>query len=417
MKKKIMSIMISAILVISILAGCGSSEEKEEVDPNKPVENVSKKELEDGKYYIKHRDGTYSALYFGQGTFKQGKTSGHSESRILWYKKDFSYIPTLYLGRGDSLIFYSKETFKEQFQFERFFDLGYSVGICKMKTTKTGRYTISTKTDDNNTFPGGDTDKILEMGEGKAGTVFLDSISGIKIRAIQQENSSQFRDSDYVTQWKTIKGLNKDNYYQMFVYKGTVRKVFKFKADVRILGSAEDYKSMDYANDTDNTSIINIGIPRCFNSGYYLINGEGLFRFVVGNSYDDSTNFNVPNNYPDNNTGATTTTGQDTDGGQYNVNGVGNSFDKVASFTPQQSGETTFILSIPGLSDESLLSGVKAAILCSDGTTYNFSYTGMDENGAYYQCKVKVTAGSLIQIGYSGIPSGYAESLTYESDQ
>ena len=53
------------------------------------------------------------------------------------------------------------------------------------------------------------------------------------------------------------------------------------------------YESNDYEFLSSN--IVKVNIPEWFNSGYYMINGLGLFRYVVGSSYDESTNFNVPN--------------------------------------------------------------------------------------------------------------------------
>ena len=43
--------------------------------------------------------------------------------------------------------------------------------------------------------------------------------------------------------------------------------------------------------------IIRINIPDTFNSGYYCVNGTGLFRYVRGRRYDEFTDFSEPNDY------------------------------------------------------------------------------------------------------------------------
>ena len=36
-----------------------------------------------------------------------------------------------------------------------------------------------------------------------------------------------------------------------------------------------------------------------FNNGYYMINGQGVFRYVKGTSYTERTDFNIPNDIPE----------------------------------------------------------------------------------------------------------------------
>ena len=47
--------------------------------------------------------------------------------------------------------------------------------------------------------------------------------------------------------------------------------------------------------------IITINLPENLKTGYYYINGAGLFRYIDGNSYNDSTNFNDPGVIKDDN--------------------------------------------------------------------------------------------------------------------
>ena len=60
------------------------------------------------------------------------------------------------------------------------------------------------------------------------------------------------------------------------------------------MGSMEGQVTADYSFVGDNT--ISLILPDTFNSGFYLINGVGLFRYIDGTTYDEaSTDMNVPN--------------------------------------------------------------------------------------------------------------------------
>jgi len=277
--KKILKLTI-LISTIIFLCSCGAaSEEGTEVNENY-LEN-----LEDDCYYVRDKNNNCKEVYFGTGTFDWGDISTYpSDDRVLWFKEDFEEIPTLY--RGDSLIYYTQEELIEEFTFERFEDYGYSIGICGLTETTSGRYSISTDPSDCNTYPYSDTDEILQLTNDIA---IIDTLGGVALRS-RGDNQVE---NDYLTRSGSIKGLKKDNSYKAEIYEGTIRNEYTFKADVRILGSMEVTESTDYVFESEK--IINIRIPGEFKSGYYMINGVGLFRYVAGDSYDDKTDFNVPN--------------------------------------------------------------------------------------------------------------------------
>lgn len=435
MKKNIISFVLAAILGIGLLTGCSDDEEAKTEETRKPDTELTTKELSDGNYYIRHKDGKFTELYTGKASFDtSGGASEASDDRVFWYKKDFKYIPTLYTGKGDTLVYYSKNNFDENFKFERFYDLGYSVGICKMTIKDSGRYSISTDKEENTTYPGGDTDKLLSMGDDENGSVVIDAVAGQLLRATKaSDESDSFEDSKYVTQWKTIKGLKEGAYYNFSIYKGTVRKNFKFRANVRILGSAEYMESADYVYDKNNQKIINIGIPNNFHSGYYYVNSGGVFRYVVGSQYNESTSFNEPNEYPEDSDKQvdTSVTGYDEDDDDesdlddddevdmendspYSMqDGSGANYDKVVDFTPNSSGVATFTITLSGVYDESAAENFTAAVILNDGDRQAFSYNGLDDDTATYTTTLSVTQGSALQIGYSRVPSGATESITY----
>ncbi len=246
--------------------------------------------LESGTYYIRHNDNTCEPVYLGDASFDQGKVvTQPNDNRTVWFREDANKVPTLY--KGESLILYSTEEFDETFTFERFEDFGYTFGVRNLKSTDSGRYKISTDPDDKCTYPKSDTDAILEL---KNKNVILDSISGVPFREPEKQSNGQEVTSSLVTRSCTVKNLTKDKVYEVEIYDGTKGYKYNWTADVWVLGSMEAEKSHKFSFETD--SVIRIDIPSSYHSGYYMINGQGIFRYVAdGEYFDDNTQFNTPN--------------------------------------------------------------------------------------------------------------------------
>jgi hypothetical protein len=102
------------------------------------VKNVD--DLEDRSFYIQKENGTYERPYVGDTTFTGDSTSG--KIRVAWFGKDYDRIPTMH--RGEKVVYRSKYEFNPSFSVERFQDIGYTIGICGMSPTSTGRYAFST---------------------------------------------------------------------------------------------------------------------------------------------------------------------------------------------------------------------------------------------------------------------------------
>lgn len=288
----VLSILVTSLLTLS---GCAQEEDEWDFDVNNEDKVIyelegEKKEVsttvyEDGMFYVRHSNGKDEPVYFGYATFEEGRTASSPDNdRVMWFKDDFEKIPTLYAG--DSLIFYTKEILDEKFIYERFFDYGYSLGICGLEPSTSGRYKISTDINDNNTYPGGDTDVLLTLDNDE---LLLDTIGGERIR----EDKNNPNDS-FLTQIGSLAKLKQGGKYTVEIYEGTIKHEYTFTADVRLLGSVEIVETNDYMFQSDN--VICLTIPETFNNGYYLINGVGLFRYVSDDViYDENTNFNIPN--------------------------------------------------------------------------------------------------------------------------
>ncbi len=324
---------ISAILITFVLTGTITACGGETVTTAGDVVGDKKSyisALENGVYYVRDQENNCTPVYFGNGTFSSGsRNETPDDKRVLWYKKDFEEIPTLY--KGDSLIMFTTDEINEKMNFERFEIYGYTIGLCGMEELPSGRYKISTETDSNCTYPNGDTDEIIKLTND---SVILESIGGEKVRNTDDDEGTS---NTFLTRSGTIKGLEQDKSYAVEIYEGTVYHNYTFKADVMALGSMETCYHYNYTFETEN--LINIHIPEFFNSGYYLINGAGLFRYVNGSSYDASTQFNTPNVDPGDE-GTTTVTQAD----------MHDSNDVASTYAEELASErtTTFNVTSPG---------------------------------------------------------------------
>lgn len=312
MKKKFLknatALILAAMAGLS-LAGCGDSEEKEYATQGEIESGFEKYDeiLEDGKFYIRHQDGKYESLFLGETTFSKGTVSMDIQNtKLAWFKEDFENIPTLF--KDDSLIMYTHDVFEETFRFERFYDYGYSIGLRNMEVTPSGRFRVITTTKEGGnaivSYPNGDTTKIEDF---ENETVIIDKLGGIPLRDYKvinnnnKENDEDNKDNDennnentsFLTNAGTIGGLQKDARYKAEIYEGTVKHEFTFTANVRILGQFEYFSHHNY--EFESKTIINIEIPDDWESGYYMIEGIGMFRYVNGDSYDENTDFNIPN--------------------------------------------------------------------------------------------------------------------------
>lgn len=399
LKKKLLILMLTAAMTVSVFAGCGETTEQQPVEK---TTGLSTNELQDGAIYVRHSDETFDKLY----TPDDNQTT----ENLYWFKNDkgFNKIPTVFLGKGDELIYYSTANFQSSFKFTRYYDLGYSVGIRALSLTNNGRYTLSTNVDDKTTYPGSDCDDILDLG-GDDKQVVVDSISGQLLRG--KESGSGYVNSDFVTQWQTVKGLQKDAYYDFYIYRGTVRKVVKLKANVHILGMAEESNSEDYLYDKQNTKIIELGIPTYLNDGYYNINDQGLVRLINGDKYDETMSINTPNEVPENK--RTSVTGEDSDYGD-GVNSDDAAGEKTTDFAPESSGKATLKITF-STDDFDQLDNFLAYILMPDDSEVTFANDPDAENNTIaYKAEIDVEKGQTYRIFYSGISGDAVPNISYD---
>ena len=280
MQKRAAAIAAAACLSVTVLTGCTVFNRTHGYNDREYAVTIETKSsrLEDGCFYVMKSDGTFHRLYLGETSFG-GRPVAPSASvkRVAWFGKDADRIPTMY--RGESIAYRSSAEFSETFHIERFEDLGYTIGICGMKESGTGRYKFSTNPENMQIDMNASTGILYRLGDH---IVTLDRIGDIELR------------KGNISKAGTVVGLERGKTYVTEVYIGTEVTKYSFVADVRAFVSSDVCALNDYSYTQGDT--VSITFPDWFHSGYYLVGGYGIVRYVASDrEFTEDMDMNIPN--------------------------------------------------------------------------------------------------------------------------
>lgn len=302
--KKVIALALVSAMIFS-LTGCGLFETMLGLSDSKPTSFKSPDELESGKAYVWHHEGTkieddlkngadknvFFTCISGDYNFKGEEVSDVSMyPRSIWIDSSTDdKIPTV--TSKDRLIYVSKTEVPESIIFERFADYGYTIGISNMIEDAGGHYYFEYAISDEEDYKYYiDTESdAVQLTELEVVTkVYLDKVGKTKVN------------EDSVSDGGTVLGLTKDKQYVCEFYTGTYFQDFLLTANIHSFGSMERFVSYNY--EFMHSTFIVIEIPEYFKSGYYFVNGVGLFRYVAdsdvetynGKAYDEAIDWNDP---------------------------------------------------------------------------------------------------------------------------
>lgn len=262
-------------------------------------------ELSSGKAYVWHHEGgnikddlskkADSNIFFtcikGDYNFKnQEMEMAVEHPRSIWISSDIDdSIPTV--RKDDLLIYVSSTAVPDGIVFERFADYGYSIGVSNMIKDGGGHYCIEYAAVDEDDYKysidmNSDASQLSDLAAIER--LYLDKVGDTKVR------------EDNVSDGGTVLGLKKDKSYVCEFYTGTYYQDFKLTANIHMFSSLERFTSYEY--EFMHSNFIVISIPDYFKSGYYFVNGVGLFRYVAeedegiynGEAYDEAIDWNDP---------------------------------------------------------------------------------------------------------------------------
>ena len=348
------------LLASTLLSGCGKNEnitDNSGAMTEKDYQKLSE-QMEEGKYYILH-NGEVSMITTAEET-------SPSNGTIAWFDHTaYDNIVTMY--KGDKLIYYTTNDIDESFSYTRFLDMGYTIPIAGLEAGASGKFHISTSSDAGTVYPDSSATSLYEFQNDQ---VIVDKIGGVSLTA------------DNVSDYGTVTGLEQDEEYNIDLYSGSVLTKTSMYANIRAMGLDDDQSFTTNKFDFLSGEVIQIGLPNWFNSGYYEINGLGIFRYVNGTSYDETTNFNIANTVPE------ADAGEDVDLDVTNLSDT---------FTIEEEGTYRVTVTMSYPSDmEKAAASTEAVITAPDGEHYTMYNNG---SGQLVFQKNDMVAGTYT-IGY-----------------
>lgn len=253
-----------------------------------PATFTSEEELPEDNFYVVHTKNEkdkkgkshevtyYYQIYASDHSFDGSNTqaAGADPTRITWlnYNVDEGMVPTLY--PGDKLIYKSSTSIPTLYYWEKFFDDGYSVGVAGLKQDISGNYKYSTS--DNSTTRTMPTSDATGFDALDADSIYLVSVGDERI------TPKNVSDAGFV------KGLKLMHAYTCDIRTGTEKISATLTANIHCFSSAENYITSKFDFITDH--IAEIDIPDYLTTGYYYMNGLGMFRYLkTEESVDDLT--------------------------------------------------------------------------------------------------------------------------------
>jgi hypothetical protein len=304
MKMKIVSVLMISLMAAS-LGGCGFFDTLGGLNSGKATSYSDVSDLESGKAYVWHHEGAdikddlssdvgkdvFFTCITGDYNFKNKELEEVTEyPRSIWIDSNTdSDIPTV--TSSDCLIYVSSTEVPSSIVFERFADYGYTIGVSNMEADQGGHYYLI--------YSDVYEDEYKYYIDTKSDAAQLTDIEIITKLYLDKVGSTKV-DEKNVSDGGTVLGLKKDKTYTCEFYTGTYYQDYNLTANIHSFGSLERFVSYDY--EFMHSNFIVIQIPEYFRSGYYFVNGVGLFRYVSdadagkydGEAYDAAINWNDP---------------------------------------------------------------------------------------------------------------------------
>ena len=297
MKLKKIGLLFSIAIVFSaMLTGCGQREkEKQSIEDltedgeisyqtsSFGVDSRSKnfeKKLISGSYYVVQDGIYYPLVYYVDNHGMSSPTNVVQPSRQIYFTtQDEVEIPVLF--DDCELIYYSKEGILDYMTWERYYDLGYTIGLLDLKTMTSGRVYLDLSDEkEMHIIPDSE---LFEINELKAEKLLVDKIGGIQVT------------EDLISDG-LILSTQKSKQYDLEIYTGTQYVHYLATANTHAFKAYELFASIEY--ETIKEGFFKIEIPEYLVTGYYSLNDSGVFKLVRGSSYSPDTDFNEQLLYP-----------------------------------------------------------------------------------------------------------------------
>lgn len=285
MKSRFIAVCLGAAVCLTACNPLNGLQKEKIEESSYEITSVKAENLQENMFYVKSGDDFYP-IHMGETNVTEENLIAKESNpeRIVSFTKDDSLIPTMY--KDDTMIYYTKQSVPG-FTWERLKDNGYTIGLYNLKVAESGKIQFvigESKTDHGSASYAGLSQ--LELGDS---VIIIDKIAGQSVTA------------DMLTECGCVSGLKPDEMANIDLYIGTQHHVIESTVDTHVLSSMELYQTNEYNLLPEGYA--SVKIPDYFLSGYYLVNGIGVVRYVANNRSEGIANidFSVPYFYEDEN--------------------------------------------------------------------------------------------------------------------
>lgn len=250
-------LLLGVLIVSTVITGCeGQKIFREKVDKY-ALPEVTKENLEEDIYYVKN--GTrFSPVYAAENTKAFGNPNTIEESRICYFLKEESMVPEYF--SNEYLAVSGSSLQLRNVSLERYKDLGYSFGLYGCTVDEDGYLCFDLK---QNIVINSDIDQILATA--KSNEIRITTING---EPVSDKN---------INSAGVITGLEKEKEYTLSFYSGTYYGTVSVVADTHMIQSFEWYELTEI--ETTKNGYLKITLPDDLKSGWYCIEGQGIFKY------------------------------------------------------------------------------------------------------------------------------------------
>ena len=255
-------------------------------------EDITASGIPDNCLLIEHNDSYYQGIWqtLNYDAYEDEVGDTVNKNRQMYFTTDgYSKIPTLYLGNEDKLLFYSKNNLLDYIYWERFEDLGYTIGLYNIEKMESGRVYITLPKEKDDPSP------IIDGG----------GLEGIETDATNLNiYLSKIGHADFtgdLIEDGLVANVESGVTYDLETYDGTYYHHYNAQANIRAFQDMEQFCSIEY--EPLQSYLYEIKVPDYLMDGYYCLTlysptgvvRDGIIRIVRGSAYvDDPDNFNVP---------------------------------------------------------------------------------------------------------------------------